>query len=282
MPRLTIMIGGKGAGKTTWCRRHLRCAGSEGRFARATIKRSAHAGIEAGRCGGTSWTQPLPRARGKQIVIKPRTRRSDTTKNLLANHKRAWDAVRPRSNKRHRTQREAGSEHRREVGAMHPDRSAASDQGRDRRGRTDAKPRVPGRANPTKTGGGKLVDLQAYAQRCDDRVEPSGKRSQPEAEQVPPVQDDRVQGPAGIRAASGPIPDTSFPRARGATWIAGAADDVEWDAPRAGIHARHRSEDLPRGTSPARAGMELLAGIERTPAERETVAWRKSLKENGL
>ena len=124
---------------------------------------------------------------------------------------------------------------------MHPDRSAASDQGRDRRGRTDAKPRVPGRANPTKTGGGKLVDLQAYAKRCDDRVEPSGKRSQPEAEQVPPVQDDRVQGPAGIRAASGPIPDTSFPRARGATWIAGAADDVEWDAPRAGIHPVRRS-----------------------------------------
>ena len=137
---------------------------------------------------------------------------------------------------------------------MHPDKSAASDQGRDRRGRTDAKPRVPGRANPTKTGGGKLVDLQAYAKRCDDRVEPSGKRSQPEAEQVPPVQDDRVQGPAGIRAASGPIPDTSFPRARGATWIAGAADDVEWDAPRAGIHPgihpRHRSEDLPRGSQP--------------------------------
>ena len=101
-----------------------------------------------------------------------------------------------------------------------------------------AMPRVPGRANPTKTGGGKLVDLQAYAKRCDDRVQPSGKRSQPEAEQVPPVQDDRVQGPAGIRAASGPLPDTSFPRARGATWIAGAADDVEWDAPRAGMHVR--------------------------------------------
>ena len=73
-----------------------------------------------------------------------------------------------------------------------------------------------------------------------------------------PVQDDRVQGPAGIRAASGPIPDTSFPRARGATWIAGAADDVEWDAPRAGIHARHRSEDLPRGTSPAATGCGVL------------------------
>ena len=28
--------------------------------------------------------------------------------------------------------------------------------------------------------------------------------------------------------------------------------------------------------------MELLAVIERTPAERETVAWRKLLKENGL
>ena len=33
---------------------------------------------------------------------------------------------------------------------------------------------------------------------------------------------------------------------------------------------------------PAHAGMELLAVIERTPAERETVAWRKSLTENGL
>ena len=32
----------------------------------------------------------------------------------------------------------------------------------------------------------------------------------------------------------------------------------------------------------AHAGMELLAVIERTPAERETVAWRKSLKENDL
>ena len=150
---------------------------------------------------------------------------------------------------------------------MHPDRSAASDQGRDRRGRTDAKPRVPGRANPTKTGGGKLVDLQAYAKRCDDRVEPSGKRSQPEAEQVPPVQDDRVQGPAGIRAASGPIPDTSFPRARGATWIAGAADDVEWDAPRAGIHP-HRAQGKrpPLAQGYTRSSQIQRVGLRDSPA----------------
>ena len=75
-----------------------------------------------------------------------------------------------------------------------------------------------------------------FQQFTDGPAEAGMDRSQPEAEQVPPVQDDRVQGPAGIRAPSGPIPDTSFPRARGATWIAGAADDVEWDAPRAGIH----------------------------------------------
>ena len=154
---------------------------------------------------------------------------------------------------------------------MHPNRSAAGDQGRDRRRRTDAKPRVPGRANPTKTGGGKLVDLQAYAKRCDDRMEPGGKRSQPKAEQVPPVQDDRVQGPAGIRAASGPIPDTNFPRARGSTWIAGAPDDLEWAAPRAGIDpgagaAKSGPTPLPRAHGDRRSpGATTLAAVVFSP-----------------
>ena len=37
-----------------------------------------------------------------------------------------------------------------------------------------------------------------------------------------------------------------------------------------------------RSGSPRARGDGTLAVIERTPAERETVAWRKSLKENGL
>ena len=37
---------------------------------------------------------------------------------------------------------------------------------------------------------------------------PRNQRSQPKAQQVPPVQNDRLQGPARMRAPSGSIPDT--------------------------------------------------------------------------
>ena len=65
------------------------------------------------------------------------------------------------------------------------------------------------------------------------------------------------------------------PRTRGWTDIESIAAD---GCPaHAGMDPNRSPRERSAAGCPAHAGMELLAVIERTPAERETVAWRKSL-----
>ena len=207
---------------------------------------SARAGIEAGPLAAWDFVDPTAAAgTQEQIVIKPRTRRSDTTKNLPRKSEEGLgcSSTPIQQETSHSTRSGKRTSAGRWVQCTPTGRRPAI------KAVIDGEEPMPSRGYP----GEPIRRKRAAASWSTYRRTRSGvmtawnqavNEANPRLNRFLLFKMTGFQGPAGIRAASGPIPDTQLPP-RAGSYLDSRRCRTTWSGtPLArGIHARHRSED---------------------------------------